>query len=242
MKHITYQGAQTTVDEQTCALFVAIERVTCSTPSCGGLRGAGARVRNRFGQASQARPLPQVGRHHGGAWCSSAPDLHVGLPPVNLPPDSTQRIRSLPASALLHISSSCRLRMTAAVAQCWQGMARGIDEYSQLEEGRLKVQLSPVPPPGLGAAAEVAKRLTLWEERRFEDLLRRNTSCSIADQARGSNAAVRTPPSLGPTELAGHPLLPGRVRLTATRFWSLPQPPLRQTGTCPLLVRAPRHG
>ena len=32
--------------------------------------------------------------------------------------------------------------------------------------------LAPVPPI-LGVAAEVAKRLTLWEERRFEDLLRR---------------------------------------------------------------------
>ena len=34
-----------------------------------------------------------------------------------------------------------------------------------------EVFLAPVPP-GLGAAAEEAKRLTLWEERRFEDPLR----------------------------------------------------------------------
>ena len=41
-----------------------------------------------------------------------------------------------------------------------------------LEEGRSKVLLASVPA-GLGAAEEVAKRLTLWEERRFVDLLRR---------------------------------------------------------------------
>ena len=51
--------------------------------------------------------------------------------------------------------------MLAAVAHCSQGMARGSDEYSQ-----------SLVPRGLGAAGEVAKRLTLWEERRFKDLLR----------------------------------------------------------------------
>ena len=65
-----------------------------------------------------------------------------------------------------------RLRMIAATAQCWQGMARGSDDFSLLEERRSKLLLASVPP-GLGAAAEVAKRFTLWEERRFEDLFRR---------------------------------------------------------------------
>ena len=55
MKHVTHHHAGS-ID--TCALFVAIERVTCSTPSCGGLRRSGARVRNRCGQATLAR-LPR---------------------------------------------------------------------------------------------------------------------------------------------------------------------------------------
>ena len=59
--------------------------------------------------------------------------------------------------------------MIAATAQCRQGMARGSDDFARLEEELL---LSSVPP-GLGTAAEVAKRLTLWEEGRCEDLLRR---------------------------------------------------------------------
>ena len=44
--------------------------------------------------------------------------------------------------------------------------------FLTLEEGRPKLLLTSVHLR-LGAAAEVAKRLTLWEERRFEDLLRR---------------------------------------------------------------------
>ena len=79
-----------------------------------------------------------------------APGLHVELPSLHQPPDFTQRVRFLPANTLLHIPSSCRLRMIAATAQCWQGMAQGSNEYSMLEEGR----------SSLGAADEVAKRLT----------------------------------------------------------------------------------
>ena len=92
---------------------------------------------------------------------------------------------------LLHVSSGCGLRMMAVVAQCWQGMARGIDECSQLEEGRSKLLLSPVPP-SLGAAAEVPKRLTLWDERRFEDLLRAEEHLLLS-RRRGEKTAARQP-------------------------------------------------
>ena len=57
--------------------------------------------------------------------------------------------------------------MIAATAQCWQGVARSSDDFALLKERRSKLLLVWVPP-GL-----VAKRLTLWEERRFKDLLRR---------------------------------------------------------------------
>ena len=65
MRHITHQHAGSIVDESTCALFTAIERVTCTAPACGGLRRVGARVCNRCGQASQARPP-----FHGPSWCT----------------------------------------------------------------------------------------------------------------------------------------------------------------------------
>ena len=73
MKHITRQHVGSTVDEPTCALFVAIDRVTCSTPSCGGLRRAGARDCGRCGQASQLGTFSEAGTEEPGA--PSAPDL-----------------------------------------------------------------------------------------------------------------------------------------------------------------------
>ena len=67
MKHSTHHHAGSVVDEDTCALFVAIERITCSTPSCGGHRRASARVRNRCNMPSPARP-PAVGDNIMGPW------------------------------------------------------------------------------------------------------------------------------------------------------------------------------
>ena len=186
MRHVTHQHAGSSVDEATCSLFAAIERVTCTAPACGGLRRMGARVCNRCGQASQARPLEWV----MSSWAPSAlppvaedvvmadaetpatPCLTVDLPLVDLPADFTQRIRALPSSTILHVPASCRLRMISVVARCWNGMAQGRDDYAQLEEGRSKLLLSTVPQ-GLSVATEVQKRLTLWEERSFETLLQR---------------------------------------------------------------------
>ena len=130
MSHIAHQHAGSTVDEATCSLFTAIERVTCTTPACGGLRRVGARVCNRCGQASQARP-PRVGDITMGtlgapvsgedttmvdADVNVTPSLTVDLPPVDLPGDFTQRIRALPSNTILHVPASCRLRMIRAVA------------------------------------------------------------------------------------------------------------------------------
>ena len=186
MRHVTHQHAGSSLDEATCSLFAAIERVTCTAPSCGGLRRMGARICNRCGQASQARP-PRVGDVIMGplgapsssedvvmadAEAPATPSLTVDLPLVDLPTGFTQRIRAVPSGTILHVPASCRLRMISVVAQCWNGMAQGRDDYAQLEEGRSKLLLSTVPQ-GLSVASEVLKRLTLWEERSFEALLQR---------------------------------------------------------------------
>ena len=186
MRHVTHQHAGSSVDEATCSLFAAIERVTCTAPACGGLRRMGARACNRCGQASQARP-PRVGDVIMGplgapasredvamvdADAPATPSLTVDLTLVDLPADFTQRIRALPSSTILHVPASSRLRMISVVAQCWNGMAQGRDDYAQLEEGRSKLLLSTVPQ-GLSVATEVQKRLALWEEQSFETLLQR---------------------------------------------------------------------
>ena len=44
MRHFTTPHAGTQVDEPTRALLVAVERVTCTDPACGGFRRAGART------------------------------------------------------------------------------------------------------------------------------------------------------------------------------------------------------
>ena len=89
----------------------------------------------------------------------------------------------LPANTLLHVLSSCRLRMIAAVAQRWQGVDQGSDEYSLLEEGRSKLL------PGLGAAAEVALRVYLL--RQPEEHLLLNSRASTAGQASRPGSAHR---------------------------------------------------
>ena len=70
--------------------------------------------------------------------------LRVELP-CEIACDFTSRVRSLPEKTLLHVPSSSRLRMIGVVAQCWHGMAQESNEYAQLEEGRSKLLLSPVP-------------------------------------------------------------------------------------------------
>ena len=106
------------------------------------------------------------------AEAPATPSLTVDLPLVDLPTGFTQRVRALPSSTILHVPASCRLRMISVVAQCWNGMAQGRDDYAQLEEGRSKLLLSTVPQ-GLSVASEVQKRLTLWEEQSFDTLLQR---------------------------------------------------------------------
>ena len=214
MRHVTHQHAGSSVDEATCSLFAAIERATCTAPACGGLRRMGARICNRCGQASQARP-PRVGDVIMGplgapasredvamadAEAPTTPSLTVDLSLVDLPTDFTQRIRALPSSTILHVPASCRLRMISVVAQCWNGMAQGRDDYAQLEEGRSKLLLSTVPQ-GLSVATEVQKRLTLWEERSFETLLQRAEEQLLLKRKAGKRRKSSGPSDVGALQL-----------------------------------------
>ena len=86
MRHITHHHTGSVVDKDTRAHFVAIERVTCSTPSCGGLRrGAPWRAHSRRHRSTHAwytrraaPAAPATGLHTGFAcsWpirCSTSP-------------------------------------------------------------------------------------------------------------------------------------------------------------------------
>ena len=100
MRHITHQHAGSTVDESTCSLFTAIERVTCTAPACGGLRRVGARVCNRCGQASQAR-TPLVGDIIMGPLGVSASGEDTGMvdADVTVTPSLTAGLPSLTCRA-----------------------------------------------------------------------------------------------------------------------------------------------
>ena len=83
--------------------------------SCGCLRRSGARVCNRCGQATQARPpavgdtiMERLGAPTAAAGVAGA--THAWCTRLQFPTNFTQRIRLLPANTLLHIPSSCRLR------------------------------------------------------------------------------------------------------------------------------------
>ena len=112
------------------------------------------------------------------------PDLHVGFTSVNLP-DFTERVRSLLANTLLHIPSSCRLRMIAARRAELSGHCSGQREILAAGRGTLEALA--------GASAFGSGRKLKWPNApRFgrNAALRiycgepRNTSCPTADQAR----------------------------------------------------------
>ena len=110
MRHVTHQHAGSTVDEATCSLFTAIERVTCTAPACGGLRRVGARVCNRCGQASQARPgLP--------GWVTSLWAPLARLPAVRTRLWSTLTSMSHPVSPLIYLPLTCRATSRSASAR-----------------------------------------------------------------------------------------------------------------------------
>ena len=121
MRHVTHQHAGSTVDEATCSLFTAIERVTCTAPACGGPRRVGARVCNRCGQASQARPPGWA----TSLWAPSArlsavrtrPPLGLALapvPPAPLPKRAPRR------------SSSTATGLRGSVALAESGLVTGL--------------------------------------------------------------------------------------------------------------------
>ena len=173
MRHITHLHTGSVVDEDTCALLEAIERVTCSTPSCGGLRRSGARLCSRCGMATPARPpavddlimgafgAPTAEAGAAGAEENDTPPIptaRVELPWLQLPENFTQRIRSLPANTLLHrfgISSSVPRRSASFFA--WPA----IERFAMFSLTPQREPTAPVPVPLLVRIARPPRGLSL---------------------------------------------------------------------------------
>ena len=124
-------------------------------------------------------------------------------------------------NTLLHIPSSCRLRMIAATAQCWRNMARSSDDFALLEEGRSKLLLASVPTRAWHRARSGQAPHSLGRNAvlRTSSGVPRNNSSSIARLARGRSV----PKSFSPPPL-------WKDRPTATRRWNLLRPS-GKTGT-----------
>ena len=122
MRHVTHQLDEApTVDEATCSLFTAIERVTCTAPAFGGLWELGSAT---VVVRCQARP-PRVGdiimppwracqrRGHDDGTLTLL--LHPASPLTSLPltirPTSRSASAHFPQRTILHVPASCRLRI-----------------------------------------------------------------------------------------------------------------------------------
>ena len=202
------RNASCVVDENTRALLVAIERVTCANPACRGFRRAGTRTCNRCLQGTDVRP-PRIGDIIPGpasayGHTSDQPAVDASAPStvpehtasafeaLALPGDFSRRVRKLPCHTLLHIPISCRVRVLNIMENTLQGISAGSNTHALAEEGRSKLLLGAVPE-GTSAADEVSARLRLWESGSFEALLRRADQQVIVSRrlrARGPSARL----------------------------------------------------
>ena len=88
------------------------------------------------------------------------------------PEDWIERLDKLPCQTLVHVPVHFRARLAGIMTACLANLARGDEHASMLERGRSKL-LYGVPPKGYSLRTELGKRLTLWNEGRFEELLLR---------------------------------------------------------------------
>ena len=94
------------------------------------------------------------------------------MPEGELPEDWDVRLEQLRCPTLVHVPVQLRPQLARVMTATLSGMARGDEYASALEKGRSKL-LYAVPPRKFSLRTELAKRLELWREGDFEDLLLR---------------------------------------------------------------------
>ena len=109
------------------------------------------------------------------------PPLRVDFPPLRLPNDSQGRVRPLPSNTMLHVPQSCRLRIIAVVARCWNGLAAA---WMSMPWHRKAPPNSCWPwcQGALERGDEVSKRIELCERSEFEALLGRCEQQEVLNQ------------------------------------------------------------
>ena len=94
--------------------------------------------------------------------------------PAELPADRREdflaRVRRLPSATLLHIPIDQRERHALILAGLLDRMSEGDADACMLEEARSKLLLGPIAR-GSNLRVELAKRLRIWQEEPFVELL-----------------------------------------------------------------------
>jgi len=89
-----------------------------------------------------------------------------------LPDGFLERCRSLHGAAVVHIPKAKREELAAAFADCLEGTLEADETWATLQQALFKVVLYGIPS-GITADAELAARMTLWSDGRWEELLQR---------------------------------------------------------------------
>ena len=91
---------------------------------------------------------------------------------ICIPAGFGTQVRRLPPSTQVHIPSATREQIAVLTTTCWEGFAAKLQGWGGLEEGCSKLLLACIPD-GAHVPTEVAKRITLFAKRLFEELLAR---------------------------------------------------------------------
>ena len=155
-----------------CVALRGYGRGVCAAPGCGHIRPLSQRACPQCSAAAPPRAPREEDRVRGAARA-----LAAALPPLHADSQEDraawlERVRGLPPGTLLHVPVAFRARLAMVAASTLEGVVNGDAEACALEQARSKLLLG-VPPRGSNTRVELARRLALWEEGAFEELLLR---------------------------------------------------------------------
>ena len=171
VQHLARQHAGQQLSDSACMVLKGIERGICPRPSCRCLRTLWSRQCQRCHSIEPTRAASPGDCLPRGEDRRVRPREPAPMPEAyELPADFTERVRMLPCSTCLHIPVQFRERMACVWANTLEDALRGDARQAALEEGRAKLLLSP-PPRGTNLRVELARRLDMWYDGLFAELL-----------------------------------------------------------------------
>lgn len=179
--HLTCRHGGAEINEPERAILSGLDRGICTGTDCGALRPLSSRSCPRCGLSSVPRPIRigdhiarSVSRAHSEESNSRPTWLNGTLISTeHMKEDFRARVERLPPATIVHIPISLRKRHCRILTRLLRGMADGDEECCLLELARSKLLLSN-PPRNMNRRVELARRLQLWEDGKFAELLTRS--------------------------------------------------------------------